>query len=87
MSFSIDYDKQPLDFLKKQDNHIKKRIMDKIDELLINNPVPHGAIAIVGEHGVYRIRIGDYRAVYRINYREKKIIIFKLDKRSKVYDR
>ena len=41
MSFSIDYDKQPLDFLKKQDNHIKKRIMDKIDELLINNPVPH----------------------------------------------
>jgi len=60
--------------------------MDKIDELLTNNPVPHGAIAIAGEHGVYRIRIGDYRAVYRINYQENRIIIFKLDKRSKVYD-
>lgn len=87
MSFSIDYDKNALNFLKKQDKHIVKRIMDKIDELLINNPVPHGAEAIVGEHGVYRVRIGDYRALYRINYKDNKIIIIKLDKRSKVYDK
>lgn len=53
--------------------------------LLMNNPVPHTK-AIVGEHGVYRIRIGDHRAIYRIDYSEKKIIIVKIDKRSKVYD-
>jgi len=87
MSFSIDYDKQPLGFLNKQDKHITTRIMDKIDEILSNNPVSHGAVSIVGEHGVYRIRVGDYRALYRINYKEKKIVIIKLDKRSKVYDK
>ena len=84
MNFSIEYDNQPLNFLKKQDKHIIKRILDKIDELLTNNAVPHNAKTMAGEHGIYRIRIGDYRAPYRINYQENKIIVFKLDKRSKV---
>ena len=85
MTFSIEYDKQPLKFLKNQDKHIIQRLMDKIDELG-SNPVPHNAIAIVGEHGVYRIRIGDYRAIYRINYQLNNIIIVKLDKRERAYD-
>jgi len=87
MSFQIDYDKQPQDFLKKLDKHIIKRIMDKIDDLLIDNSVPHSAKAIIGEHGLFRIRVGDFRALYRINYNENRIIIVKIDKRSKVYDR
>ena len=86
MTFSIEYDKQPQDFFKKSDKHIVKRIMDKIDELLINDPVPHKAKSVVGEHGVFRIRIGNYRALYRINYKEAKIIIYKVDKRPKVFD-
>ena len=86
MIFTIDYDRQPQNFLKKSDKHIAKRIIDKIDELLTNEPVPHTAIAIVGEHGVFRIRVGDYRAVYRVDYTKNKIVIIKLDKRSKVYD-
>lgn len=85
MKFLIEYDKQPQRFLKKLDKHISKRIMDRVDNILTNNPVPHDAKAIVGEHGVFRIRIGDYRALYRVNYNEHKIIIFKIDKRSRVY--
>ncbi|MBS3143880.1 type II toxin-antitoxin system RelE/ParE family toxin [Candidatus Woesearchaeota archaeon] len=64
----------------------KNRILDKIEETLSNNPVPHDVKSIVGEHGVFRIRIGSYRALYRVNYQESKIIIFKVDKRSKIYD-
>ncbi len=37
MSFSIEYDNQPLNFLKKQDKHIIRKIMDKIDEILDKN--------------------------------------------------
>ncbi|MEK6948403.1 MAG: type II toxin-antitoxin system RelE/ParE family toxin [Nanoarchaeota archaeon] len=87
MTFLIEYDKQPVSFLKKSDKNIAKRIFEKIEELLTKDPVPHTAVAIVGEHGVYRIRIGDFRAVYRINYENKKIIIISIDKRSKVYDK
>ena len=86
MSFSIDYDKQAQDFLRKAEKLVAKRILDKIDQQLLENPVSHGVKAIVGEHGVFRIRIGDFRALYRIDYSQKKIIIFKIEKRSKVYD-
>ncbi len=85
MKFSIEYDRQPKIFLKKLDKHLAKRILDKVDECLKNEPVPHSAKPIVGKHGVFRLRIGDYRALYRINYKENRIIIFKLDKRSRIY--
>ncbi len=86
MTFSIAYDTQPERFLKKIDKHIATRLIDKIEATLANNPVPHNAVTIVGEHGVFRIRIGDHRAIYRINYQTRHIIIIKLDKRSQVYE-
>ena len=72
-------------FRNIQFNSFIKRILDKIDEVLKDNPVPADSKHIIGEHGVYRIRIGDYRAIYRINYQENKIIIIKIDKRERVY--
>lgn len=81
----IHYDKQPEKFLTKQDEHIAKRLFDKIENTLAQNPVPSDAKTIIGEHGVFRIRIGDYRVLYRINYPESKIVIVKIDKRDSVY--
>lgn len=85
MNFQINYDKPVLKFLKKLDKNISKRILDKIKQILKEDIIPHNVKAIVGKHGVFRIRIGDYRALYRINYQNKKIVVFKIDKRSKVY--
>lgn len=86
MSYEIFYDKQPEKFLEKSDKHIATRIIEKIESALSDNAVPHNATAIEGEHGVFRIRIGDYRALYRISYGSNKIIIIKIDKRPRVYD-
>jgi len=85
MNFQINYDKPVLKFLKKLDKNISKRILDKIKQILKEDIIPHNVKAIVGKHSVFRIRIGDYRALYRINYQNKKIVVFKIDKRSKVY--
>ncbi len=85
MTFFIEYDKQPQKFLRKADKIIVQRIVDKIEELLSDDSVPHDAKAIVGEHGVFRIRIGDYRVLYRINHQSNKVIIIKIDKRERVY--
>jgi mRNA interferase RelE/StbE len=87
MSFEIYYDKQPKKFLKKLDKHLTSRIINKTEETLLKNPIPQDAKAIIGKHGVFRIRIGDYRALYRINYQEKKIIIFLIDKRPTIYNK
>ena len=61
MVFEIVYDKQPIKFLNKLNKEINNRNLDKIEETITNDPVPHDAKSIVGKHGVFRIRIGDYR--------------------------
>jgi len=85
MNFLIEYGNQPEKFLSRQDAHIARRIVDKIEEDLPDNPVPHNAVSLE-EHSCFRIRIGDYRVLYRVNYSENKIVIFKIDKRSRAYD-
>ena len=86
MTFKIDYDNQPKKFLKNQDKVLAKRIMDKVD-LLITNPVPHDSKRMQGhKEQTFRIRIGKYRVIYRINYGSNLIIVVKIDNREKVYD-
>lgn len=84
--FEIKFDNQPEHFLIKCENEIFERISNKI-ETLKQNPVPHDAKRVLGcELPTFRIRIGKYRVLYRINYDDKRIIIVKIDKRDKVYD-
>jgi mRNA-degrading endonuclease RelE of RelBE toxin-antitoxin system len=61
MIFELNYDKQPIKFLKKLDKNIAKRILDKLDQVLTKEAVPSDSKRIIGERGVFRIRIGDYR--------------------------
>ena len=85
MTFSIYYDAQPIRFLKRQDKHVLARLLKKIEDLLHDNPVPHDAKSIQKKHDCFRIRIGDYRVLYRINRDSDKIVVIKIDKRSKAY--
>jgi mRNA interferase RelE/StbE len=80
--FEIKLDSQAVDFLKK---YLLERIVNKL-ELLKQNPIPNNAKRVLGyEKPTFRIRIGKYRVLYRINFEEKRVIIVKIDKRSKVY--
>jgi len=49
---------------------------------LTNNPVPSGCKKLVG-YPFYRIRIGNYRIVYR--YDDKTLYIALVEKRDKIY--
>lgn len=82
----IKLDKQPEKFLKTCETLIFERITSKLKELK-DNPVPHDAKRVVGyELPTFRIRIGKYRTLYRINYETKTIIIAKIDHRETVYE-
>lgn len=86
MKFGIDYDNQPKKFLKHQEKILAKRIMEKVDLLSIN-PVPSDAKRMQGhEEQTFRIRIGKYRVIYRVNHDTNLIVVVKIDKRDKVYD-
>ena len=71
-------------FLKKADKIIAKRLFEKIEKLQIE-PVIHDTKVIEGPKNLFRVRVGDYRILYEIDYKEKIIGIVKIDKRSKVY--
>ena len=83
MIFEITYDKQPIKFLKKLDKNIVKRILDKVDVVFANEPVPSDAKRIFGEHGVFRIRIGDYRIIFDID--NENIVILRIGHRKDIY--
>ena len=84
MSYSLFLEKQVIKFLSKLDIKTKKRIFQKIEELQ-KVPIPHESKRIVNaKEPTFRIRVGTYRILYRIE-NNRLIIVFLIDKRSKVY--
>lgn len=81
--FRIEFSVRAKKFLKKSRD---KRILDKISQLK-ENPVLYESKKIVNEEKIYRIRAGDYRILYKVNWDEKVILIIKIDKRSRIYKR
>ena len=83
--FEIDLDKQADKFLRKSEKILFDRIVKKLEELKLD-PVPHDSKRVQGcSEPTFRIRIGDYTALYRVNHGNKKIIIVTIDKRERVY--
>jgi mRNA interferase RelE/StbE len=71
-------------FESKADRFLEIRIRKKIDKL-IDVPFPNESKRIKGYIGIFRIRVGDYKILYEVVESKKLIIIYNIDKRSKVY--
>ena len=84
--FSIEFSKHAKQFLKKLDKSNAKRIFEKV-KLLEENPVPHDSKRVVNSNRTFRLRIGDYRVLYETLWKEKSILIAKIDKRDAAYDK
>lgn len=82
--FQLEFSNEAGRFFKKCHPELRERILSKIRKLA-EEPVPHDVKRIVGEERVFRIRIGDYRALYEIYWNDGKILIVAVDKRSRVY--
>ena len=85
--FSAELKKPALKFLKSiKDKTLLKRISDRIGELE-QNPFPQDIERLEGytDVKVFRVRIGDYRILYFVDYSSSKIYIEKIDKRGRVY--
>lgn len=75
-------------FLDKLDDHIRDRIENRLKKLK-ENPIPTDS-KLIGRNEwgekIFRYRIGDFRALYKIKEQEKAVLIVKIDKRPRVYD-
>jgi mRNA interferase RelE/StbE len=84
--YTVELSRRSQKFLEKLDEQIRKRIEDRLKKLG-ETPVPSDAKFITRdeEEKVFRYRIGDYRALYKVKEKDKLVLIAKIDKRPKIY--
>ena len=84
--YSVEISQKSQKFLDRLDKHIKERIEERLKNLA-EDPVPSDSKFICrdNEEKVFRYRIGDFRALYKVKEQEKIVLITKIDKRPRVY--
>jgi mRNA interferase RelE/StbE len=63
---------------------MRQRMGSAIDALAIN-PRPVGVKTLAGDRGLLRIRVGDYRIIYRVNDDALEVHIVAIGHRREVY--
>jgi len=71
--------------LKKLDKNTTLRILESIEKLT-EDPIPHDSKRIMGKkEKVFRIRVGDFRVLYRVDYENLLVVVINIDLRKKIY--
>jgi len=60
------------------------RVMEHIENLKVN-PLPRQAAKLSGTERLYRIRVGDYRIVYKVDTEARLVTVHYVRHRRKVY--
>ncbi len=82
--YDVVFTEKASNFSRKLQKAHRKRLKEAIERLM-ENPFSYPYRKVKGETNLYRIRIGPYRILYEVNESEKRIIVLKIEKRSKVY--
>ena len=82
--YEIFYERAVLKSLKKLDKSIAHRIVRAVEALSVD-PRPIGSIKLSGGDGERRIRVGNYRIIYRIDDDRLVIIVLRTAHRREVY--
>ncbi|MEA5510606.1 type II toxin-antitoxin system RelE/ParE family toxin [Crocosphaera sp. UHCC 0190] len=82
--YRIEFLKTAKKELSKLSRDIQERIRNKIDTLKIN-PYPPDVKQLKNGDGRLRIRIGDYRIIYRVENNTLVVLVIKIGHRSKIY--
>ena len=77
----IFYSHQAEKFIEKAEQTLAQRLLDRIGRLE-QEPFPQDCKSIKGESGMFRIRVGDLRIIYRCL---GTLFILRIDKRETVY--
>jgi len=84
MAYSVTFTKASKRQFDKLPHPAKQRLGAAIEQLA-RDPRPAGAIKLSGEDGLYRVRGGDYRAIYQIQDERLLILVVKVGHRREVY--
>ena len=82
--YRVELSKRAFRSLKKLDPRTRFRILEKLMSLR-EKPIPRGAAKLKGEKNAYRLRVGDYRIAFTVNFKENEVAILKIAKRKIFY--
>lgn len=71
--------------LKKLDKSLRKRIIEKLDWLCSNFDKIRPLTLDSEWRGFFKLRVGDWRIIYKIEWKKNLIIIYLIDRRDKIY--
>ncbi len=71
--------------LERLPTQVIRRLFARLENLAVN-PRPPGCKKLKGGKNEWRIRVGDYRAVYTIDDEARRIEITRIRHRSEVYE-
>jgi mRNA interferase RelE/StbE len=70
--------------LQNLDPQVARRILKQV-EVLVTDPRPSGVVKLEGVTDLWRIRVGQWRVVYRISDRERLVDVIAVRHRSDAY--
>ena len=73
---------------QRQFDRLPRLVQDRLDRrisALADDPRPPGVVAMAGEEGELRLRVGDYRVVYRVDDDTTTVLIVRVGHRREVY--
>jgi mRNA interferase RelE/StbE len=84
MAYKIEFTAAAKRQFDKLPDASRRRLAEVVDRLS-ENPRPSGMAKLSGEDGLYRVRSGDYRIVYRIQDNRLLVLVVKIGHRREVY--
>jgi mRNA interferase RelE/StbE len=84
MNFEIRWDEKAVEFLRKLDPPIARRIAQKVDRLKSD---PEHYLEPFKEIGGYKLRVGDYRVMIDVDWNAEIIFVLLVGHRKKIYKR
>lgn len=86
MTYQIEITRDALKTLAKLDKPIRRRLQTAIDRLA-EDPRPSGVTALKGLSDYLRIRVGDYRVIYRVEDGRLVVVVVAVGHRREIYER
>ena len=84
MRYTVEFTVSAAREFRALDRQMQRRISVKVAELA-EDPFPPSVRKFQGEEDHWRIRVGDYRVIYRLDRRRVVIVIVRIGHRREVY--